>query len=81
MNTSGECQRGPREAGGYAASVDFEEVVATLAVPSGAESQHLEHLGLHRVVPVLVIVDVLSELDEAMLSELDEMAINCGSLY
>ena len=52
--------------------------MATLDVTGGAKRQHLEHLGLHGVVPVLVSVDVLSKIEEVMLAELDRVASNDG---
>ena len=62
----------------YVESVEVEELVSALGVSSGAECQRLRRLRLHGVVPVLVSVGVLSELEEAMLAELDRLASNYG---
>ena len=78
-NTRGERECGPREAGTYAAIVEVEEVVPELDFPGGAERQRLEHTVLHGFAPVLVSVDILSKLEEGMLSELGGLAINDSS--
>ena len=75
-NTSGDQQRGLCESGDYTASVEVMEVVATVDVTRGTELQRLKRPGLHGVFPVLVSLDVLSELKETMLAELDGLAIN-----
>ena len=62
----------------YVESVEVEELVSALGVSSGADRQRLRRLRLHGVVPVLVSVGVLSELEEAMLAELDRLASNHG---
>ena len=61
--------------------MEFEEVVAALAVPSGAELQYLECLGFHLVFSALMGVDVLSKLEGAILGELNELASNHGLWY
>ena len=65
--------------GDYAAGVEVEEVLATLDIPSGEKSQFLKRPGIHEVFHVFMGVDVLSELEEAMFSELDGLAGNHGS--
>ena len=52
--------------------VEVEEVVAALAIPSGAERHRLECAGLHGVVPVFMGV-------KKMLGELKRLASNHGS--
>ena len=59
--------------------MEVEEVVATLAVTGGMKHQCLERLVLHGVFLVLVSVDVLSKIKEAMLAELDGLANIDGS--
>ena len=59
--------------------MEVQEVVASLAVPSGAERQCLEGLGLHGFPPVFAGVDILSKLKGAMLGELDRLVSNHGS--
>ena len=54
-------------------------MVAALAVSSGAERQSLEGPGLHGVISVLMGVNVLSKLKEAMFGKLDGLARNHGS--
>ena len=56
-----------------------QELVASLDVPSGAERQCLERLGLHVVVPVLMNVDVISKMEEAMLDELNGLTSYHGA--
>ena len=59
--------------------MEVKEVVATLFVTGGVKRQCLERLVLHGVVPVLVSVNVLSKIKEAMLAELDGLANIDGS--
>ena len=61
------------------ASVEVEEVVASLYITSWEEHQRLKCLGLHGFVPVFMGVDLLSKIKEAMLGELDGLAGNLCS--
>ena len=56
--------------------VEVEELVGTLAIPNGAESQRLDCPGLRGVLPVFTGVGALSKLKESMLGELNGMSGN-----
>ena len=61
------------------ASVKFEEVVAALDIPNGAERQRFQSPGIHGFLYILISVNVLSKLKEEIFGELDGLAGNHGS--